>query len=189
MDSMQQPASPTNDLTEPSFDEYARMCGRTIVFVFAPNEAARGGIEPAVASARAMQAPAIFVLADLSCADQAVEAVRRLQRKGRTMIQATEMDFATIYGDAIDSAGAHLEELPRNLLEVMRALSESVLDVYESVLVVDASQPIPAAQELYALCERLRGKDAPAEAYIHDVAEPSPYAISRSYLDRMDVDE
>lgn len=168
----------------PRAEDYERVCGRTIAFVFAASAAAGPNIEAVTVAARDAGAPAIFIMADLVCANEAVDAVRRTQRKGRPMIQGSEMDFADLYG-AIVGMDGHLEELPRNLLEVMKALSESVLDVYESVFVIDASKPAPSPEQLYGLALALREQSL-EEAFICDAAEPSPYAISRTYLDNLD---
>ncbi len=163
-------------------DELLRVCGRTVAFVLAPNSRAAGAIEDAARAARDSQMPAVFIMADLSCADEALAAMRHLQRKGRTMMQASEFDFAAAYGEGA-CAGCHLEELPLNMLDVMRVLAESVLDVYEAVLVVDATQAPPTVEELYGLCAQLRKGVQGDEVFLQRDAAPSAYTIGRARLD------
>lgn len=165
-------------------EELLRVCGRTIAFVLAPNGQAADAIETAARAARDSQMPAVFIMADLSCADQAVTAMRHLQRKGRTMLQASEFDFAAVYGEGA-CTGCHLEELPLNMLEVMRVLAESVLDVYEAILVVDATQTPPTVEEAYGLCSRLRKGDEGDEVFLERDATSSAYVIARNRLDAL----
>ena len=172
---------------QPTVEDLQQACGHTIALVLAPNAEAKDNLEEVARVARDTRAPAIFVMADMSCADEAISAVRSLQRKGRTMMQAAEFDFSTAYGDDTENADFHLEELPRNMMEVMRVLSESVLDVYESILIIDASQSVPTVEELYNLCFRLRMGLASGEVFVHQDATPSPYAISRVYLDELEA--
>lgn len=163
-------------------EELLRVCGRTIAFILAPNGQAAGSIEAAARAARDSQLPAVFIMADLACADEAVAAMRHLQRKGRTMLQASEFDFAAVYGEGA-CAGCHLDELPLNMLDVMRVLAESVLDVYEAILVVDATQAVPTVEEVYGLCSRLRKGAEGDEVFLECDATPSAYVIGRGRLD------
>lgn len=161
-------------------------CGHVIAFVVAPNKSARAGIVDAVRDVRDARTPAIFILADLSCADEAVEAVRTLQRKSNVMLQASELDFEAVCDT--NACGLRLEELPRNLLEVLQVLAESVLDVYEAILVVDATQPSLTTQGIYHLCRHWQEQHTPCEFPVADTVEsvgPAAVILSRIHLEEL----
>lgn len=184
----QQSMAPENAVSPkaPTNDQLQRAFGRTIVFVLAPNRYAKENLEAAAQAARHTQAPGIFIMADMSCADEAVSVVRRLQRKGRVMMQAAEFDFSIAYGDNTQGRDFHLEELPLNMLKVMGALSQSVLDIYESILVIDATKPAPLVDDLYALQLRLPSEPPlEGQAALGNQADPTPLAISRQKLDQL----
>lgn len=175
--------------TVPSKDELVRFCGRTIAFILAPNAQAKGALAPAVRDAVAAKVPAVFVMADMTCADEAVEAVRTVHRKGGTLVQAAEFDFSTAYGNSTDEVGFHLEELPLNMVQILRALAASTLDVYEAILIIDASQGAPSPAQIYGLCARLHGGIDSGQVYAEQDADPSAYVLSREALEALEGDE
>lgn len=160
-----------------SNDQISRKCARTIAFVFAPNQQSAQNLYETTSLLRDEHMAAIFLMADASVAQEAVEVMRKMGRKGRgSLIQAAEFDFSTVYGDDTKQSQFHMEELPVDLLHVMKALSESVLDVYEYVIVTDASQELFSQQEI----EELYAQENPGD-FLH-----TPYLLPRAYLDSLE---
>lgn len=127
-------------------------CERTIAFVFAPNEDSGHNLLEVGAALCASGMAAVFLMADTSAAEDAVSAMRQLGRKGRgPLVQAAEFDFSVAYGIDASSVDFQADGLPESLLLVMRSLAESMLDVYEHVVVADASLPAPSREDVVAL--------------------------------------
>lgn len=152
-------------------------CERSISFVFAPNASCGSNLYECGAALCAARMAAVFIMADASIADEAVNAMRQLGRKGRgPLVQAAEFDFSTAYGIDTSSADFHAEQLPDGLLLVMRSLAESMLDVYEHIVIADATLPAPSQEDVWALF------DGSASGQPH----ASLHLIERSQLDSLD---
>ena len=173
---------------ERSPEQMQAVCGRTISIVMAyganPNRGIEG-IATAIATARRAQLAGVFVLAGPEHVDAALEAVRTCGRKGRTLVQAIEYDPAAGIELTRGAGDFELFNLPFGLLETARVIADSVLDTYESVLIMDAAQTSVTADHLYEICLDAQERDVDVVApWIQKLRRP-PVLATRAFLESL----
>lgn len=168
-------------------EEMQAACGRAITFVLALDPQAEIDVAHAIAEARAARVPAVFILACPQCTEAALDAVRTSGRKGKTLVQAVEFDVSAAVPQTRDAGDFELFELSYGLIAAMKAIADSALDTYDSILVMDAAQVKVTADHLYEACLDLQehpGTDVVA-SWIQWLRRP-PYVISRDFLEALD---
>lgn len=172
-----------------SGEEKQEVCGRTIAFVLAFGKNADGSdpdVLAAIEAAKHARAAAAVVLAAPSMAETAAEAMRNVGRKGNTLVQAMEYDPTAAVPLTREAGNFELVGLPFGLLVTLRAVAESLLDDYEAVVVLDASQDRITSDHLFELCFDARahaGTEA-AASWIQ-WARRMPCWIGRAFLERL----
>lgn len=158
-------------------------CGQVIAFVVAVDPHVRVDVKSALQAAKAARFPAVFVLACPQWASAAIEAVSTTPARKSTLIQAVEYD-AQRAAAIPDGADAELLGISLDLLKTMHAIAESVLDTYDSVLVIDAAQDAPDEGHLRKLC-LVKGRKTEADVMASRAGETRtlPALLMRSFLD------
>ena len=174
-------------------EEMLEVCGRTLAFVkafggdcpFGANEVAA-----AIAAARHARMAAVFVLADAPHVQDAREAMLIAGSRGRTMVQAVEYDEAAAAELTRDAGGFELFGLPFGLLETARVIADSVMDDYDGVVIMDASQAEVTADHLYELCLDRSARPEAEAITLQSQAEPlrrTPLLLTPALLDRLEA--
>lgn len=170
-----------------SREEMQALCGRTVAFIMALTEQADiPAINAAVNAARYAQMAAAIVLASPACAPAALEATRRGAPRRQTLIQAVEYDPAAAIPLTRDAGDFELFNLPYGLLETTRVITDSLLDDYEAVVIMDAAQDKITADHLYELC--LDAHERPevevVASWIQQLRR-TPVLLTHAFLDRL----
>ena len=168
-------------------EELQAACGRSIGFVLALGDKPTGDLHPALEAALGARMPAVFVFGSAERAAEITEAVRTTNHRKNVILQAVEYDPQAAIPMTRDAGNFELFDLPYGLLATARAVAESVLDEYDSIVIMNGAQDKVTTGHLYELCAD--AKEHPeadvVASWIQWLRRP-PYYISRAFLDALD---
>ena len=147
-----QPTAEAPQRKQATHEELLAACGRTIGFVMALGEESTGDLHPAIEAALGAGMPAVFVLGSPERAAEVAEAVRTTPHRKNTVLQAMEYDASAAIPLTRDAGNFELFELSYGLIATARAIAESMLDDYDSVVIMNGAQEKVTVTHLYELC-------------------------------------